>query len=54
MCSAVAEGHGDAAVFLLQNGAEHDKQDRDGNVALALSPDDKVRSSSTPVLYALC
>jgi 26S proteasome non-ATPase regulatory subunit 10 len=39
---AVSEGHGDAAVFLLKAGAEHDKQDRDGNKAIQLAPDAKV------------
>lgn len=40
---AVAEGHGDAAVALLKAGAETDKRDLDGNLALDLAPDKEVR-----------
>lgn len=39
---AVSEGHGDAAVFLLKEGAEHDKRDSNGNLAIQLAPDVKV------------
>lgn len=40
---AVAEGHGDAAVALLKAGAETDKQDLEGKLALDLAPDKEVR-----------
>ncbi|KAF2401364.1 proteasome regulatory particle subunit [Trichodelitschia bisporula] len=40
---AISEGHADAAVFLLRAGAEADKRDRDGNLAIQLAPDGKVR-----------
>ncbi|OIW34458.1 ankyrin [Coniochaeta ligniaria NRRL 30616] len=40
---AVAEGHGDAAVALLKAGAEMDKKDGDGMLALELAPDKEVR-----------
>ena len=40
--SAIAEGHGDAALFLLKAGAESDENDIDGNLAISLAPDDKV------------
>ncbi|KAI1489029.1 ankyrin repeat-containing domain protein [Biscogniauxia mediterranea] len=40
---AVAEGHGDAAVVLLKAGAEPDKQNSDGYLALDLAPDKEVR-----------
>jgi 26S proteasome non-ATPase regulatory subunit 10 len=43
---AVSEGHGDAAVFLLKAGAEHDKRDGNGNLAIQLAPDVKVCSES--------
>ncbi|KAI4637025.1 hypothetical protein J4E93_010691 [Alternaria ventricosa] len=41
---AMSEGHGDAALLLLTMGAEHDKKDTDGHVALDLAPDAKTRS----------
>lgn len=41
---AVCEGHGDAAVELLQRGAEWDKQDVWGKVALEYAPDAKTRA----------
>lgn len=41
---AVAEGHGDAAVFLLKAGAEADKRDSEGKLAIDLVPDHKVGS----------
>src|ERR1700712_71548 len=41
---AVSEGHGDAAVVLLKAGAEHDKRDSDGNLAIQLAPDVKACS----------
>ena len=39
---AVAEGHGDAAIFLLKAGAEADKRDSSGLLAIDLVPDTKV------------
>jgi 26S proteasome non-ATPase regulatory subunit 10 len=39
---AVSEGHGDAAVFLLKEGAQSDKRDSEGNLAIQLAPDVKV------------
>jgi 26S proteasome non-ATPase regulatory subunit 10 len=40
---AISEGHGDTALLLLTSGAEFDKQDRDGKVALDYAPDAKTR-----------
>lgn len=40
---AIAEGHGDTAVALLKAGAETDKKNSDGALAIDLSPDAKVR-----------
>ncbi|KAI7550990.1 hypothetical protein KC317_g14114, partial [Hortaea werneckii] len=40
---AIAEGHGDAAVVLLKAGAETDKRDGSGMLAIDLAPDAKVR-----------
>ena len=40
--AAVSEGHGDAAVELLKAGAEIDKRDLDGRLAIDLAPDAKV------------
>ena len=39
---AISEGHGDAAMALLKAGAEFDKRDVDGHLALELAPDEKV------------
>lgn len=39
---AIAEGHGDAALELLKAGAETDKRDVDGMLAIQLAPDQKV------------
>lgn len=39
---AISEGHGDAAMVLLKAGAETDKRDVDGNLAIDLAPDKKV------------
>jgi 26S proteasome non-ATPase regulatory subunit 10 len=39
---AVAEGHGDTAVALLKAGAETDKKDSDGLLAIELAPDAQV------------
>ncbi|KAL1973610.1 hypothetical protein VTN31DRAFT_6245 [Thermomyces dupontii] len=41
---AIAEGHGDAAIFLMKAGAELDKRDNEGRYAIELAPDKKVRS----------
>ncbi|KAJ5620509.1 hypothetical protein N7510_004493 [Penicillium lagena] len=40
---AVSEGHGDAAILLLKSGAEAEKRDNDGKLAIDLVPDDKVK-----------
>jgi len=51
---AIAEGQGDAAIFLLKSGADAEKRDSDGRLAIALVPDDKV--SALPcfgVVYTL-
>jgi len=40
---AIAEGHGDTAVALLKAGAETDKRDVDGFLAIDLAPDAQVR-----------
>ena len=42
-CTAIAEGHGDTAVALLKAGAEFDREDGDGHLAIDLAPDAKVR-----------
>lgn len=39
---AISEGHGDAAILLLKSGAEAEKRDGDGRLAIELVPDDKV------------
>ena len=41
---SIAEGHGDAAVVLLRAGAEFDKRDAGGKLAIDLAPDAKVRN----------
>ncbi|KAL2006157.1 hypothetical protein VTN00DRAFT_9811 [Thermoascus crustaceus] len=40
---AISEGHGDAAILLLKAGAEPDKRDAEGRLAIDLAPDSKVR-----------
>ncbi|KAI5296187.1 hypothetical protein KEM52_005257 [Ascosphaera acerosa] len=40
---AIAEGNGDVAVMLLKEGAETDKENIDGERAIDLAPDQKVR-----------
>ncbi|KAH6707646.1 ankyrin repeat-containing domain protein [Leptodontidium sp. 2 PMI_412] len=40
---AVAEGHGDTAVALLKAGADTEKKDNDGFLALDLAPDSQVK-----------
>lgn len=39
---AICEGHGDAAITLLKAGAETDKRDSDGRLAIEMAPDGKV------------
>lgn len=39
---AISEGHGDTALALLRAGAETDKKDIDGHLAIDLAPDAKV------------
>lgn len=41
-CEAISEGHGDTALLLLKAGAETDKKDVDGHLAIDLAPDSKV------------
>lgn len=47
---AVSEGHGDAVILLLKSGAEADKRDGEGRLAIDLVPDAKVSglTLSTP------
>ena len=40
---AVSEGHGDAALYLLKEGADSEKKDLDGRLAIDTAPDQKVR-----------
>ncbi|KAJ5689876.1 hypothetical protein N7462_004268 [Penicillium macrosclerotiorum] len=40
---AISEGHGDAAILLLKSGAEAEKRDADGRLAIDLVPDAKVK-----------
>ena len=40
--TAISEGHGDAAMALLRAGAESDKRDGDGYLAIDLAPDRQV------------
>jgi 26S proteasome non-ATPase regulatory subunit 10 len=39
---AISEGHGDAAITLLKAGAEADKKDSEGRLAIEMAPDAKV------------
>ena len=39
---AISEGQGDAALVLLKAGAETDKRDAEGNLAVDMAPDKKV------------
>jgi ankyrin repeat protein len=39
---AISEGHGDAALTLLKAGAEADKKDASGTLAIDMAPDKKV------------
>ncbi|KAI9677092.1 MAG: hypothetical protein M1817_006931 [Caeruleum heppii] len=40
---AISEGHGDTAMLLLKAGAETDKKDVDGHLAIDLAPETKIR-----------
>jgi 26S proteasome non-ATPase regulatory subunit 10 len=40
--TAISEGHGDTAMVLIKAGAEVDKKDVDGHLAIELAPDSKV------------
>jgi 26S proteasome non-ATPase regulatory subunit 10 len=40
---AISEGHGDAALLLLKEGAESNKKDIEGRLAIDTAPDSKVR-----------
>ncbi|OQD89921.1 hypothetical protein PENANT_c002G02716 [Penicillium antarcticum] len=40
---AISEGHGDAAILLLKSGAEPEKRDNDGRLAIELVSDEKVK-----------
>ncbi|EED24113.1 proteasome regulatory particle subunit (Nas6), putative [Talaromyces stipitatus ATCC 10500] len=40
---AISEGHGDAAILLMKAGTDLEKRDADGNLAIDLAPDAKVR-----------
>ncbi|KAI9864921.1 MAG: hypothetical protein M1813_002692 [Trichoglossum hirsutum] len=40
---AISEGHGDTALLLLKAGAETDIRDREGQLAIDLAPDSKIR-----------
>ncbi|KGO36804.1 hypothetical protein PEXP_006030 [Penicillium expansum] len=48
---AISEGHGPAAILLLKSGAEAEKRDSDGRLAIELVPDDKsgARSIAIPL-----
>lgn len=41
---AISEGHGDTAIVLMEAGADLEKRDADGNVAIDLAPDTKVNT----------
>jgi 26S proteasome non-ATPase regulatory subunit 10 len=41
---AISEGHGDAAILLMKAGADLEKTDSDGHLAIDLAPDTKVKS----------
>jgi hypothetical protein len=50
---AISEGHGDTALTLLKAGAETDKKDVDGQLAIDLAPDTKVRYKSSLSHFSL-
>jgi len=41
---AISEGHGDAAVSLILSGAETDRRDSEGNLAVDLAPSKDIRN----------
>lgn len=45
---AISEGHGDTALALLKAGAQTDKKDVDGFLAIELAPDTKVNTDFHP------
>lgn len=49
---AVAEGHGDTAVALLKEGADHTLKTAEEHLALDLAPDKEVRYIPSKSLYA--
>lgn len=49
---AISEGHGDAAILLLKSGAEADKRDNEGKMAIDLVPANKVCLSVCPPSFA--
>ena len=51
---AISEGHGDAAVLLLKEGADSGKKDSDGSLAIDLAPDTKARKFSTDSVMTMC
>ena len=48
---AISEGNGDAAILLLKSGAEAEKRDSYGRLAIDLVPDDKVCFSSIQIPF---
>ena len=51
---AVSEGHGDAAITLLKAGAEADKRDSNGVLAIDMAPDNKVSLFLSSCLVSCC
>ena len=50
---AISEGHGDVALELLKVGAETDKRDVDGHLAIDLAPDIKVSYYSPSLAFII-
>lgn len=50
---AISEGHGDAAILLLKSGADAEKRDGDGKLAIELVPDDKVSRNKPSITACL-
>lgn len=48
---AISEGHGDSAILLLKSGADAEKRDNDGKLAIDHVPDAKVSSLCTSMVY---
>jgi hypothetical protein len=44
ICAAISEGHGDAALFLILEGADTSKKSSDGLLPIDTAPDPKVRN----------